>query len=142
MLRLSVHLKDTDIFKVSCVSYDILYVSCRLLSEVCKACAPFVYPSSPPRSLVPKDTPQPQVWIPKGPGHHDWPNDNSLVPCVLSFVSSGVLTSHPAGKSYPVLQYPISSHCKLSCGFSETEAGTPHQEASSLALSRPQQIHL
>lgn len=79
--------------------------------------------------------------IPKGPGHHDWPNDNSLVPCG-SLVSSGVLTSHPAGKSYPVLQYPISSHCKLSCGFSETEAGTPHQEASSLALSRPQQIHL
>lgn len=72
----------------------------RILSEVCKACAALIYPSSPPRSSVPKDIPWSQFWIPKGPEHRDWPNDDSLVPCMLWSVSSGVLTSHPAGEPY------------------------------------------
>lgn len=99
-------------------------------------------PKLSPQILMPKDVPWSQFWIPKGPEHRDWPSDDSLVPCMLWFVSSGVLTSHPAGESHPVLWFPISNHYKLSCGFSETEAGASRQEASSLALSGPQQIHL
>ena len=83
-----------------------LLLTCRILSEVCKACAALIYPSSPPRSLVPKDIPWSQFWIPKGPEHRDWPNDDSLVSCMLWFVSSGVLTSHPASESHTVLRLP------------------------------------
>lgn len=48
-------------------------------------------------------------------------------------MSSGVLTSHPAGEARPVLWLSIYSHSRQSCGFSEMEAGAPCQEASSHA---------